>query len=85
MKEGRYMLTSEVVVLVIDIVMVERANSTNNKVVIDVDNNSDGDWKETLSCLVSDLVVLLSIIILVLYSSGVILSGRSVLIFVLIH
>ena len=49
MKEGRCMLTSEVVVLVVDIVMVERANSTNNKVVIDVDNNSYGDWKETLS------------------------------------
>ena len=45
MKEGRCMLTSEVVVLFGDIVMVERANNTNNKVVLDVDNNSDGDGK----------------------------------------
>ena len=43
MKEGRCMLTSEVVVLVGDIVTVERANITN------VDNISDGNRKETLS------------------------------------
>ena len=45
MKEGRYMLTSEVVVIGDDIVNVERAKNTNKKVVIDVGNNSDGDWK----------------------------------------
>ena len=49
MKEGRCMLTSEVVVMVDDIVKVERVNSINNKVMIDVDNDSDGDGKETIS------------------------------------
>ena len=49
MKEGRYMLTSEVVVMVNDIVKVERINNTNNKVMVDVDNNSDSEGKETLS------------------------------------
>ena len=79
------MVTSEVVVLVVGIVKVERVYNTNNKVVIDVDNNSDGDGKDTLSWSISDLVVLLSRIILVLYSSGVVLSGRNVLMFVLIR
>ena len=48
MNEGRCMLTSEVVVLVVlvvDSVMVEIANNTNNKVVIDIGNISDGDGK----------------------------------------
>ena len=45
-KEGRCMLTSEVVFMVYDIVKVERVNNTNNKVRIDDDNNSDGDRKE---------------------------------------
>ena len=49
MKEGRCMLTSEVVVIVDNIDKVERVNSINNKVMIDVDNDSDGDKKETLS------------------------------------
>ena len=43
MKEGRCMLTSEVVVMVYDIVKVEIVNSINKKVMIDVDNDSDGD------------------------------------------
>ena len=49
MKEGRWMLTSEVVVMVDDIVKVERVNSINNKVMIDVGSDSDVDGKETLS------------------------------------
>ena len=48
MKKGRYMLISKVVVMVDDIVKVERVNSINNKVMIDVDNDSDGDGKETV-------------------------------------
>ena len=57
MKEVRCMLISELVVLVVDIVTVERVNNTNNKVVIDVENNSNGDWKENLPCSISNLVV----------------------------
>ena len=49
MKRGRCMLTSEVVVMVDDVVRVERINSINNKVMIYVDNDSDGDEKETIS------------------------------------
>ena len=49
MKEGKCMVTSCVVVLVVDIVMVERHNNTNNKVTTDVDSNNDVDRKEALS------------------------------------
>ena len=49
MKKCRCMLTSEVVVMVDNIIKVERVNSINNKVMIDVDNHSDGDGKETIS------------------------------------
>ena len=37
------------VCLVVDIVTVERDSNTNNKVTVDVGNNSDGDRKEALS------------------------------------
>ena len=43
------MLTFELVGMVDDIVRVERVNSINNKVMIDVGIDSDGDGKETLS------------------------------------
>ena len=49
MKEGRYMLISEVVVMVGDIVKFERANNTNNKVVKDVCHTSNGVVIKTLS------------------------------------
>ena len=49
MKQGRCMLTSEVVVMVGDIVKFERANNTNNKVAIDVGHTSNGVGNETLS------------------------------------
>ena len=48
MKEGKYMVTSRVVVPVVDIVTVERHNNTNNKITIDVGSNSDVDRKEAL-------------------------------------
>ena len=48
MKEGRSMVTSKVVVMVVDTVTVERANNTNNKVIIDVGSNRDDDGKEAL-------------------------------------
>ena len=75
MKEGRYKLTSEVEVMVDDIVKFERVNSINNKVMTNVDNDSDGDGKETISWSVLNLVDLLSKISLVFYSSSVVLSG----------
>ena len=46
MKEGWCMLTSEVVVMVDDIAKIERVHNTNNKIMIDVYNNSDGDGKK---------------------------------------
>lgn len=49
MKEGRCMLTSEVVVIVDNNVKVERVNSINNKVMIDVGSDNDDDGKETTS------------------------------------
>ena len=49
MKKGRYMLTSEVVVIVCDIVKVERVNGINNKVMIDVGSDNDDDGKESTS------------------------------------
>ena len=49
MKEGRYMLTSEVVVIVDDDVKVERVNSINNKDMIDVGRDNNDDGKETTS------------------------------------
>ena len=49
MKKGRCILTSEVVVMVDDIVKVERVNSINNKVMIDICSDNDGDGKETTS------------------------------------
>ena len=82
MKEGKCMVTSWVVCLVclvVDIVTVERDSNTNNKVTVDVGNNSDGDRKEALSWSISDLAVLLSRIILVLYSSGDVLSDKKMI------
>ena len=49
MKKNRCMLTSEVVVMVDNIVKVKRVNIINNKVIIDIDNDSDGDERETIS------------------------------------
>ena len=51
MEKGRCILTSEVVVIVDDNVKVERVNSINNKVMIDVgnDNDNDNDNNETTS------------------------------------
>ena len=49
MKEGRCMLTSEVVVMAGDIVKFERANNTNNKAVKDVGHTSNGVGNKTLS------------------------------------
>ena len=43
------MLTSEVVVMVGDIVKFERANNTNNKVVVDVGHTRNGVGNEILS------------------------------------
>ena len=51
-KKGRCMLTPEVVVIFEDNVKVERANSINNKVMLDVgseDDDDDDDGKETTS------------------------------------
>ena len=49
MKEGRCMLTSEVVVMAGDIVKFDRANNTNNRVVKNVGHTSNGVWNKTLS------------------------------------
>ena len=49
MKKGRCMLTSEVVVMVSDIVKYERANNTNNKAVQDVCRTSNDVGNKTLS------------------------------------
>ena len=58
MKEGRFMLTSEVVVMAGDIVKFERDTNTNNKAEKDVGHTSNGVGNETLSWSISDLVVL---------------------------
>ena len=42
------MLTSEVVVIVNNIVKVDKVSNTNNKIMIDIENDSDGNRKETL-------------------------------------